>query len=270
MADSRLAKWYITAELTALRAILGLSEAGLARALGVSAATIRNWESGKTVPLRSVAKDIGQMAGVEQSRIDFLCFVIDNYKVPGLVANLHTRNVRMVEQAERTYGSIFKFEPEYIPGPLQLPGYQDEVLPSSGNEHAEARKRRDIRGKVLKDRTGSPRVELLIGYNALRHLREMTHWDRQIESLLKASERPNWEVRVIDGLHRGSRGNFDRYEPAGFKGAGPGFVYTESLDQSRYLEDEQTLAWYDGLRREIWEPAKPIKEIFSGGIQLLA
>lgn len=269
MADSRLAKWYITAELTALRAILGLSEAGLARALGVSAATIRNWESGKTVPLRSVAKDIGQMAGVEQSRIDFLCFVIDNYKVPGLVANLHTRNVRMVEQAERTYGSIFKFEPEYVPGPLQLPGYQDEVLPSS-KDATEARKRKLARGKVLKTRAGDPRVELLVGYNALRHLRFMTHWDRQIEALLEASERPNWEIRVIDGLHRGSRGGFERYEPAGCLGAGPDFVYTESLDQSRYLEDEKTLAWYDGLRKDIWDPAKPIKEIFSGGIQLLA
>jgi len=270
MADSRLAKWYITAELIALRTILGLTEAGLANLLGVSPGTIRNWESGKTVPLRSVAKDIGQMAGVEQSRIDFLCFVIDNYKVPGLVANLHTRNVRMVEQAERTYGYIFKFEPEYVPGPLQLSGYQDEVLPNSKDGRTESRKRRIARGKVLKDRVGGPRVELLIGYNALRHLRFMTHWDRQIEALLEASERENWEIRVIDGLHRGSRGGFERYIPAGHVSAGPGFVYTESLDQSRYLEDEQTLGWYDELRRAIWEPAKPIREIFSGGIQLLA
>lgn len=272
MADSKLAKWYITAELAALRELIGLSQAGLAKELGVSAGTIKNWEDGKTVPLRSVAKDIGQMAGAEQSRIEFLCFVIDNYKVPGLVANLHSRNVRMVEQGERTAGYIFKFEPEYIPGPSQLAAYHDEVLPLEGprSEHNGARRRKIHRGKVLRSRRDNPRVEMLIGYNALRHLRSMRHWERQTEVLLEDSERPNWEIRVIDGLHKGSRGGFERYMPVGFPGAGPGFVYTESLDQSRYLEDETTLAWYDQLRGEIWDLGKPIKEIFSGGIQLLA
>ncbi|WP_335986597.1 Scr1 family TA system antitoxin-like transcriptional regulator [Glycomyces sp. MUSA5-2] len=270
MADSRLAKWYITAELTALRAILGLSEAGLARALGVSAATIRNWESGKTVPLRSVAKDIGQMAGVEQSRIDFLCFVIDNYKVPGLVANLHTRNVRMIEQAERTYGYMFKYESTFIPGPSQLDGYQHEVLRQPGSEE---QKRKQERGRTLRARTDA-KVDMLIEYNALRHLRGMTHWDRQIEALIKDSERPDWEIRVIDGAHPAARGSFDFYKPDGLPQAGPAFVYTESLDQSRYIEDSSSLAnvldWYDQLRNEVWNLGRPIKEIFDGGIQLLA
>lgn len=266
MADSRLAKWYITAELTALRAILGLSEAGLARALGVSAATIRNWESGKTVPLRSVAKDIGQMAGVEQSRIDFLCFVIDNYKVPGLVANLHTRNVRMVEQAERTYGSIFKYESVYIPGPFQLDGYHNELLPGADSDSL---KRKQARGRTLRSRTAAS-MQVLIEYNALRHLRGMIHWDRQIEALIEDSNRPNWEIRIIDGIHNASRGSFDFYKTAEAPDAGPSFVYTESLDQSRYIEDEATLRWYDQLRTEVWDQGKPIKEIFSGGVQLLA
>lgn len=270
MADSKLAKWFITAELSALREMLGFGYERLAEYLGVSAATIINWETGKHVPQRSVIKDICGEAGVEKSRTEFLLFVVDNYKQPGLVANLHTRNVRMVEQGERTAGYIFKFESEYVPGPLQLSGYHNEVLPNGGDGHSEAMRRKTKRGKVLEARGEEPQVQMLIGYNALRHLRHMAQWERQIERLLQADEQPRWELRVIDGLHRGSRGSFDFFKPAGLPEAGPAFVYTESVDQSRYIEDAAVLDWYDQLRSEIWDLGKPIKEIFNDGIQLLA
>ncbi len=273
MGDSRLAKWFIRAELEALRGMAELTPGGLAELLGYTTQSIMNWETGVNVPRRSVVKDICDVAGAEESRKRFLLFVVDNYKKPDLVANLHTRNVRMVEQGERTAGDIFKFEPEFIPGPLQLPSYHNEVLSDEG-QHSEfissALKRKLRRGRLLESRRDLPQIQVLIGYNALRHLRFMVQWERQIEVLLAASERPNWEIRVIDGLHRASRGNFDLYKPGNSPEAGPAFVYTESLDQSRYLEDAVTVRWYDQLRSEIWDMGEPIKETFSGGIQLLA
>lgn len=272
MGSSKLARWFISAELIALRELIELTQKGLGDALGFSSRTITNWEVGVSVPRRSIVKDICEMACAQQSRTDFLLFVVDNYQREGLVANLHSRNVRIIERVERTYGYLFKYEPEYVPGPFQLADYHNGVLPLEGprSEHADALKRKIERGRVLEERIDNPRVELLIGYNALRHLRAMTHWDRQIERLIRASERPNWEVRVIDGLHNGARGNFDLYRAARYPHAGPDHVYTESHDQSRYIEDALTLDWYDQLRIEIWDLGKPIKEIFSGGIQLLA
>lgn len=266
MGDSKLAKWFIGAELYALRELAGITQGELGRRLGVNYQTIASWEQGKRVPLRSVVKDVCEMARIEESRKEFLLFVVDNYKQAELVANLHTRNVRMVEQGERSSGYIFKFEPEYVPGPLQLSGYHTELLP---NADPESLKRKLERGRVLRSRT-DVEFEALIGYNALRHLRGMVHWERQIEALLEASERPNWEIRVIDGLHRGSRGSFELYKPGDSPSAGPAFVYAESLDKSRYVEDGISLRWYDRLRTDIWDLGKPIKEIFSGGIQLLA
>lgn len=265
MGDSKLAKWYITAELTALRQLLKLTPAGLAKELGVTPQTIVNWEMGKHVPLRSVAKDIGQMAKVEQSRIDFLCFVIDNYKSPDIVASLQSRNIRILEHGERTAGYIFKFELEFIPGPLQEPEYT-EMLPAIGSKTTQ---RRSNRSQVLDARTDAT-IEVLIARNALRHLSGIRNWEAQVKRLLMQSEKPNWEIRVIDGLHRGSKGAFEIYKPAGAPKAGPAFVYTEPPDQSRYSENDATLAWYNELRKEIWELGRPIEEVYKDGIQLLA
>lgn len=270
MADSKLAKWFIGAEIYALRSLIKISQVDLGRKLGYGYQTIASWERGIRVPKVSIIKDLCDMAKVEEARKQFLLFVAENHREPDIVANLDWRRISILEQAERTYGEVFKFENSYIPGPLQLQGYHEQVLPSSGPASARGWKQKSRRGLTLKFRKDNPVVQLVFGYDALRHLRRMTDWKRQTEELLEAAQRPNWEVLVIDDTHRGLRSGFDIYMPNDAPEAGPPFVYTESLDQSRHIEGSRELALYAEVRDEIRSIGTPIKEVFSDGIRLLA
>ncbi len=269
MGDSRLAKWFIKAELEALRLMAGLTPTELGRKLDFSAQSISNWETGVNVPKRSIVKDICGITGVDDRRKNFLIHVVDNYKSHDLVSRLDQRCIAMVEQAERTYGDIFKFEPLYIPGPVQLPAYHTEVLPVSERSPGGV-KQKTRRRLMLESRKDRPRIQIAIGIDAFRYLDSLTHRDRQIELILEASKRQNWEIRIIDQAHRAMRGGFDMFLPSGKRAAGPPFVYCETLGHSHHFEGTAEIQLYSEVREEIWAIGKPVEEVLSENVQLMA
>jgi transcriptional regulator with XRE-family HTH domain len=259
MPLTAVADWYYKAELAALLAETELTQKEVADYLGVTVRTIFNWITGETRPKAGMAMSLAQVCGASEKRSKFLGHVIKQLDAGMIVLDLDTRNIFIVERAEATSGEIWKWEPLYIPGPLQTLQYHLEMLPETSPNPRENWQRKLRRLQALGPRYPAPILRFLVSGTVLWQMRRWSGAEAQFNHLLEISQWPNCEIRILDGLHTGNDHAYDLYLPGGRPEAAPAFVYIESVDQSRHLESKPKIKLYDGLLRAMWESASNVE-----------
>jgi transcriptional regulator with XRE-family HTH domain len=252
MPIARVAEWFVPVESTALWQESKLTQQQIATKLGVSARTITNHLTGETRPKAGMAASYARVCGASEKRIDFLTHVVTQLDDGMIVSELSERNIFIVERAEATSGEVWKWEPWYIPGPLQTELYHTEMLPErelNAMEHYQRQLRRYL---TLTSRRPAPKLHYLVSGSALRMLDGWEWNDKQFTRLIEADERPDCEVRVLEGLHKGMDHSFDIYLPDGRLGAAPQFVFVEEVDQSRHIEDAARVELHHGRIKQMW------------------
>jgi transcriptional regulator with XRE-family HTH domain len=252
MPIARIAEWFVPVELHALKRQSQLTIAQLAKKLGVSPRTITNYLTSETRPKAGMAASWARVCGADEFRIDFLSHVITQLDNGMIVSELNERNILIVELAEATSGEIWKWEPLYIPGPLQIEQYHSGILPEREPDVHVHYQRKLRRYLTLSGRRPAPQVHYLMSGNALRFLDGWEWADKQLAKLVEADQQPGCEVRVLEGLHRGMDHSFDIYIPDGQPGAPPSFVYVETLDQSRHIEEAFKVELYHDRIKHMW------------------
>ncbi|PRY57926.1 helix-turn-helix domain-containing protein [Glycomyces artemisiae] len=258
MPLAKVADWYYKAELEALVAETDLTNVQIAAELGVSTRTITNWITGETRPKAGMAAMLAQICGASEKRIQFLTHVINQLDKGTVVSDLEKRNIFIVERAEATYGEFWKFESCYIPGPLQDERYHMEGLPGHGDQPMTHWQRKLRRKLTLRRRRPRPAMRYLIGAQAIRHLARWEWGPDFFETLVEEANQQNCEIRILDGIYRGAEHSFEVYLPAGRQQAGPRFVYVETFDQSRHIEDDIKFGLYHNQVKELWSYGSPI------------
>jgi transcriptional regulator with XRE-family HTH domain len=252
MPIARIAEWFVPVELHALKRQSQLTIAQLAKKLGVSPRTITNYLTSETRPKAGMAASYARVCGASEKRIDFLSHVITQLDNGTIVSELSERNIFIVELAEATSGEIWKWEPLYIPGPLQIEQYHSGMLPGQERNPLQHYQRKFRRYQALTTRRPAPNTHYLISGNALRMLDGWDWRDKQIARLLEADGYPESEVRVLEGLHYGMEHSYEIYLPDGRADAPPPFVYVETIDQSRHIEEPGKLELYHDLVNDMW------------------
>lgn len=252
MPIARIAEWFVPVELNALKQQSKLTQQQIATKLGVSVRTITNYLAGETRPKAGMAASYARVCGATEKRINFLSHVITQLDRGAIVSELSERNIFIVELAEATSGEIWKWEPLYIPGPLQIEQYHSGILPEREPDvhvHYQRKLRRYV---TLLGRRPAPKSHFLLSGNALRYIEDWEWADKQIARLIKADEQPGCEVRVLEGLHRGMDHSYEIYLPDGRPGAPPPFVFVETLDQSRHVEEALKVELYHDRIKHMW------------------
>jgi hypothetical protein len=214
-----------------------------------------------------MAAKFAEVCGANELRTDFLVHVISQLDLGRIVSDLEERNIFIIERAEATSGEFWKWEPWYIPGPLQIERYHMEKLPEQGKSPMQNWQRKLRRFLTIQNRRPAPIMQFMMSANALRQLRDWEWADRQFEHLLKIDQWPNCEIRILDGLHHGVEHSFEIYLPGNHPKAAPPFVYVETIDQSRHIEEPRTIGLYDGRVKGMWSFATRIGGRLNDWIQ---
>lgn len=267
MPLSHLADWYVPAELQALYSESGLTYQQIATRLGVSVRTIGNYLTGETRPKLAMAESFAEVCGAAERRTEFLTHVVRQMDLGKIVSDLDDRNIFIVERAESTSGEFWKWEPWYIPGPLQIERYHMDLLGNQTQQPTYNWQRKLRRQITVQSRRPGPTMRYLIGTNAFQPLAQWDWGPDQFKKLVEFDLMPNCEIRVLDGLHRGGEHGFDIFLPGGGKKAGPPFVYVEAFDQSRHIEDAHKVGLYHDQVRELWSKGSPIGRCLDDWVQ---
>ncbi|MFG3339548.1 Scr1 family TA system antitoxin-like transcriptional regulator [Glycomyces sp. NPDC048151] len=252
MPLSRLANWYVLAELNALSEETDLTQQQIADEIGVSSRTITNYLTGETRPKAGMAASFAKACGGNDKRANFLSHVIKQLDSGKIVSDLDQRNIFIIERAEATYGEMWEWEPWYIPGLLQDPRYHMDLL-SGQTDHPMQNWQRKLRRQITVNRRApQPTMRFLVGSTALKPLLGKEWGEAQFQRLVEADQTPNCEVRILDGLHRGVEHAFTTFHPSVHPKAGPSFVYVEALDQSRHIEEPVKIGLYDVQIKDLW------------------
>ncbi|WP_081687222.1 Scr1 family TA system antitoxin-like transcriptional regulator [Glycomyces tenuis] len=269
MGFSELIEWYVTAELLAIRLEAGRSQRWLGDAIRKHENTISYWERGQRLPDVGNVAHICKKLGAEKERAEFLEHVTEQLHLgPGLVSDLNKRNIFIIEGGERTYGVITKWDPLLIPALLQTEAYHMKQL-AEPREGAALKikhwKRKERRIAVFFGRNDFPRGKFLVPAFAIENLDRLTTDERsaQLQRLCEVAHLPNNEVRVVAEPHEALHA-FEIFQPDGRTGAGPAFVYVESIDQSRHIVEPEKLALYDQVLDVLWKGAIPIGRYLDG------
>jgi transcriptional regulator with XRE-family HTH domain len=258
MPLSTVAEWFYRADVEALTKESDLTYAQIAAVLGVSVRTIQNYVSGETRPKAGMVARLAQICGAAEMRIDFLTHVISQLDNGKIVSDLNERNIFIVERAEATAGEFWKWEPWYIPGPLQCRCYHLEMLPEQGVSPMQNWERKHRRFLTISRRRPAPIMRFLMSANVLRQIQSWDGAEEQFNHLLEIDQWPNCEIRVLDGLHYGVEHAFDLFQPGGLIKAPPPFVYVETVDQSRHVEEDTKVdLYYDRVKR-MWSAGQRI------------
>ncbi|MEU5157110.1 Scr1 family TA system antitoxin-like transcriptional regulator [Glycomyces sp. NPDC021274] len=252
MPLSHLADWYVPAELQALYSESGLTYGQIGAKLGVSVRTIGNYLTGETRPKLAMAAKFAEVCGATEKRTEFLIHVISQMDHGRIVSDLDERNIFIVERAEATSGEFWKFDPWYIPGPLQLEQYHMELQPDKTPRLAANWQRKKRRHLRIFSRRPAPAMKYLISTNALHPLIGWEWGAKAWNHLLELDQKAGCEIRLLDGLHPGVEHAFEIYLPGGMKDAPPPFVYVEAMDQSRHIEETEKIELYHGGVKGMW------------------
>jgi transcriptional regulator with XRE-family HTH domain len=170
MPIARIAEWFVPVELNALKRESNLTQQQIAKKLGVSVRTMTNYLTAETRPKAGMAAQYARVCGASEKRIDFLSHVITQLDNGVIVSELSDRNIFIVELAEATSGVIWKWEPWYMPGPLQIERYHTDLLPEKEPNPMQHHQRKLRRYLTLTGRWPAPMVHYLISGSAMRML----------------------------------------------------------------------------------------------------
>jgi len=126
---SELIEWFVTAELRSPREEQNWSRSRRGRAIGKHGNTIRYREIGERLPDKANIALICEELGTDKARAAFLRHVIEQLHAgPRVVSDLGKRNLFIVENAERTYLELRKWDPILLNGLLQTEAYHMKRL----------------------------------------------------------------------------------------------------------------------------------------------
>ncbi|MEU6858875.1 Scr1 family TA system antitoxin-like transcriptional regulator [Glycomyces sp. NPDC046736] len=267
MPLSKVAEWYYRSELVALAEETDLTYAQIASSLGVSVRTVQNYVSGETRPKMGMATRFAQICGAPEARVKFLEHVIQQLYTGGLVSEREKRSLFILERAEARSAKFLQWEPWFIPGPLQIRRYHLELLPEPSTNPELNWQRKHRRLMTIGGRNPMPTTRFLCSSNALQ---QTSGWDwakEQFEHLLEINQWPNCEIRILDGLHYGAEHAFEIFLPGNLPEAPPEFVFVESIDETRHIEEAEKVQLYDMLFNSMWSAGRQIEGDLSDWIR---
>ncbi|WP_157930827.1 Scr1 family TA system antitoxin-like transcriptional regulator [Glycomyces xiaoerkulensis] len=265
MPESQLAKWFPGRVVKTRRDARKITQAEVGAFLGRDYQTVGKWEHGKKCPDVGQVYALAEFLDIPKELRDYMVEIARNEARQNFQADRRF-NALCLHMGERYMGGIFKYEPYFIPGIAQSRPYHYNIfrlawdVPEAALDRGWPFKRQ--RQRDLCNRSDDPTVRILIGEQALRHLRYLSEEDRvgQIDRLLELDALPNWEIKVVVGPHPEGGGAFEIYRSDGAENGGPTFVYTEVWDDSWCIEEAPRIARYDELWKVLWQKSIALKE----------
>lgn len=256
----KLIESYLMAEIDALMLAKGWNAVQLADAISKHVNTVRAWLNRKRLPDKANIALICAKLGADAERAAFMEHVCEQLnRGPEMVSTLEERNIFIVASAERTYGEVTKWEPIWITGLLQTEATHMKLFPGKGARVVESWLRKSARQEAFFGRADSPVGKFFVPECAIADLRRLSAKDRdaQMQRLAEVDAHPNCAVYIVDMPHHAPANPINFFRGKGMSGAGPDFVYIETLDQSRHIIDPRRVAIYhqalsaleDGARR---------------------
>lgn len=265
MAQSQLAKWYSGRNIWLGRQRIKYTQTDAGRFLGRQYEAFSNLEKGKIFPTVGDCYALADLFSFSEEVKEYLVAIARN----GAEQNFPTDrrfNALCLQMAEQFYGSIFKWDPLFIPGIAQTRAYHFKIVRKSQN-YTDAQLNRGWsfkmeRIRVLLGRKDKPKVVLLISENAILNLRFLSETDRreQLDRLRELDVRAGWQIRIVSALHPEAGGAFSIYRPAESQSGGPPFAYTEVWDNSWCIENPARISRYDDLWQILLGKSITLKE----------
>ncbi|MHB9756019.1 helix-turn-helix domain-containing protein [Streptomyces sp. BYX5S] len=228
-----------------MRRAAGASLEDAAKALRVKPLTIRRLEKAEVALKPLYVEKLLETFGAGRQEIDEFVDLAEQANEPGwwhsyrdAVPSWFTAYVSLETDAK----TLRTYEPQYVTGLLQTPGYARAVLrgglPNGSEEELERRVELRLRRQSLLERADAPTLWVVMD-EAVLH-REVGGADvmrEQIERLLEAGELPHVSLDVVPftaGAHVGACAPFTyfRFEEPEL----PDIVYSELLSASVYLD----------------------------------
>lgn len=241
--------------------------------LGVNSKTIKRWESGVNIPSRSSIKNLGGFYGATAAQIETICSLAREAKEPGLVEKFKggvSPEFQSFAEHEVSAVSIFAYEPELIPGLAQSTDYLREMQkayldflipnPRAIQTYRQNRQRRFF------SRARLPEVKMVIGIAAMLYLDSFPTVVKsgQIDRLLELDAKPSIDIKVVTMAHAAMSSGFTIITPNKDAQGAIRFIYLESQDAGRYVEDSDMLFVYDQIFRSVFDRAIPLEEYLDG------
>lgn len=262
-----LAKRHLGQALLRLREESGLSREHVAESLGYRRNTIWRIENGQQGTRQPVVEKLCDLYKVSRDmRSQLLRMVVDSSSRgwwEGMKGGVPPK-WRMFAESEQTASLIRTWEPEYVPGLLQVPEYlhmlqavsPDEISPETAHDAWEFRSRRQ---SAVLMRSDPPALEFVVGEAALRYLRSCPQVQaRQTERLIEIGAWPNVDIWVVVGPHPAMTGPFTILQ-SGHQLGGT-FVYLDQLDGCRYVEEQDVVALYERTFKAVCSAAISLEE----------
>ncbi|MFI5675459.1 helix-turn-helix domain-containing protein [Streptomyces cellulosae] len=251
-----------TSAPTVLRMILGrrlqdrrlgadVSLDDAAKALRVTSLTIRRLEKAEVALKPLYVEKLLQTYGAGQQEVDEFVELAERANEPGwwhayrdVVPSWFTAYVSLESGAK----TLRTYEPQYVTGLLQTPGYARAVLrggfPNDSEEDLERRVDLRLRRQSLLEKAGAPTLWVVMEEAVLHRVAGGNEVMReQIERLLEVSELEHVSVDIVPfsaGAHVGACAPFTyfRFEEPEL----PDVVYSEILSASVYLDQRSDVA----------------------------
>ncbi len=254
-----------------LREAKGETPAQTAAAIGMGRKTIDRIEKGTQGTKQPVIKalcDHFEVADQERSHI-FSLFVRSGergwweaYFDTGSRESVNP-DFPLFLESEQVATLIRTFEAEIIPGLLQVPEYLVELqavqLPAPEEVAEQILGLRAHRQKLIFGDNHRPGIEFLLGEAAMVYLSKLPRKvrDGQIERMLEVDAMPNASIRVLTGLHAAVAGSFTLLTASPDL---PPFVYLDSVDGCRYIEQPDVVSLYERTFEGARERSESIRE----------
>lgn len=266
--DAPLIRRAIAAELKKMREATGFGVSEVASLIGMGRDAIYKIERAATIPHQPTLERLCQIYGASEEATAHLVGLRNDSKEVGRWES-HGPGAdgewALYTAALRDAKALRVFEPEMLPGLLQLvPSYIEKLQSAQRIPAGHATAIRKLRLSQQQDvfrRTRRRTMRFVLGVGVLRYLdRHPELQQAQVEHILSLVASHGIEVRVLDDFHMCMFGPYHIVTP-GLSGlAGPTFVYAESFDGSRYIEDSKVVAQYEAAHAELFHIAKPIEE----------
>jgi hypothetical protein len=191
----------LSRRLVELRKACGLTTTDVQRQLSWSATKLNYIEKAKWIkPDSDDVTDLCELYGAEGAQRDALIQLAREGRRRGWWRKYDDVFPDEYPGFEAGAAQIYAFEPVFIPGLLQVPGYIELVARASGNDPAEVQRRVDARverQKILA-RDGDPsRLHAVIDENAILRITDPAIRRGQISHLVEITARPNIDVQIL-------------------------------------------------------------------------
>jgi hypothetical protein len=191
----------LSRKLVELRKACGLTTTDVQRQLGWSATKLNYIEKAKWIkPDSDDVTDLCELYGAEGHERDALIRLAREGRQRGWWRKYDDVFPDEYPGFEAGATQIYAFEPVFIPGLLQVPGYIELVARASGNDPAEVQRRVDARverQKILTRNDDPCRLHAIIDENAILRITDPAIRHAQLAHLIEITDRRNVEVQIL-------------------------------------------------------------------------